>query len=177
VVIPEFVVGVKSITNVLHGQNGLALKLSLLNRPATAVLSVPFHIVPAQPVHNRPRKLPTNRLPLAASSHALDQHRRETRVATIAPNDARIASLPSRCHATLTGEVTAARVVPRASSPRLELTVDDGSESITAIFVGRRAIAGLEPGRLVRLEGVLVDDNGRREMLNPLYTLLATDSN
>ena len=44
VVIPEFVVGLKSITNVLHGQSALSLKLALLDRPNTIVTSVPFHV-------------------------------------------------------------------------------------------------------------------------------------
>jgi len=44
VVIPEFVVGLRSAANVLHGQSALALKLALLDRPHTVVTSVPFHV-------------------------------------------------------------------------------------------------------------------------------------
>ena len=44
VVIPEFVVGIRSVANLLHGQSALALKLALLDRPNTVVVSVPFHI-------------------------------------------------------------------------------------------------------------------------------------
>ena len=44
VVIPEFVVGLRSTANILHGQSALALKLALLDRPNTIVTSVPFHI-------------------------------------------------------------------------------------------------------------------------------------
>lgn len=44
VVIPEFVVGLKNISNVLHGQSALGLKLALLDRPNTIVTSVPFHL-------------------------------------------------------------------------------------------------------------------------------------
>ena len=44
VVIPEFVVGLRSVSNVLHGQSALALKLALLDRPHTIVTSVPFHV-------------------------------------------------------------------------------------------------------------------------------------
>ena len=43
-VIPEFVVGLRSTANILHGQSALALKLALLDRPNTIVTSVPFHI-------------------------------------------------------------------------------------------------------------------------------------
>jgi len=48
IVIPEFVVGTKSLANLLHGQSALALKLALIDRPNTVVTSVPFHpTVPA----------------------------------------------------------------------------------------------------------------------------------
>ena len=42
IVIPEFVVGTRSLANLLHGQSALALKLALLDRPRTVVTSVPF---------------------------------------------------------------------------------------------------------------------------------------
>ncbi len=44
VVIPEFVVGLRSPANVLHGQSALALKVALLDRPGTVVTSVPYHV-------------------------------------------------------------------------------------------------------------------------------------
>ena len=43
VVIPEFVVS-KWYSNLLHNQSALALKLSLLFRPNTVVISVPYHL-------------------------------------------------------------------------------------------------------------------------------------
>jgi len=43
VLIPEFVVG-RWYENLLHGQSALALKLALLQRPHTVVISVPYHI-------------------------------------------------------------------------------------------------------------------------------------
>ena len=50
VLIPEFVVGVRSVSNVLHGQAALGLKLALLDRPNTVVTSVPFHVTEASEV-------------------------------------------------------------------------------------------------------------------------------
>jgi amino acid transporter len=47
IVIPEVVVGTKSLANLLHGQSALALKLALIDRPRTVVTSVPF--LPAPP--------------------------------------------------------------------------------------------------------------------------------
>ena len=167
VVIPEFVVGVKSLTNVLHGQNGLALKLSLLGRPNTAVVSVPFHVRP--PWANGAAR-PSKRLPRSAPSHELDRARRASRVALVDPDGTRIADVALRRRVEVTGEITATRVVPRNASPWLELTIEDGSGSFVAIYTGRRSIPGLAPGRVVTFEGVLGDQHGRRVMMNPGYT-------
>jgi amino acid transporter len=174
VVLPELVLGVRSITNVLHGQNALALKLSLLGRPNTAVVSVPFHAGSPRPSGGAQSEAPmrSRRPALGAPSHALDRARRASRVAAIAPADGRIASLPERIPVAVVGEVTATRVVPRASSPWLELTVDDGSGTIVALYTGRRSIPGIEPGRLVRFEGVLGREQARLVMRNPAYTLV-----
>ncbi|HUR78947.1 MAG TPA: APC family permease [Acidimicrobiales bacterium] len=158
VVIPEFVVGVRSITNVLHGQNGLALKLSLLGRPNTAVLSVPFHVgVPS---------------PRVSGSDELDRARRASRVATLTPPSNHIARLPARKPVKVVGEVVSVQVVPSTDSPRLELTIDDGSGAFVAMFTGRRLILGMNLGRVVEFEGVLRDERTRRVMLNPAYTFV-----
>jgi amino acid transporter len=175
VVIPEFVVGLRSVANVLHGQNGLALKLSLLGRPRTAVLSVPFHLGAKARVEPALAGARPKRLPITAPSGLLEHARRTARIDSIAPAEPRIESLPTRHRIEVVGEVTATRVVPHARSTWLELTVDDGSGSIVAMYTGRRTIPGLEPGRIARFAGVLRDEDGRRLMLNPMYTLVADE--
>ena len=71
------------------------------------------------------------------------------------------------------GEVQGLRVVPRAGSPSLEITVSDGSGArAVAVFLGRHSLPGLEPGRGVVLEGVPRKEGNRTVMLNPAYTLL-----
>ncbi len=188
VVIPEFVVGVKSITNILHGQNALALKLSLLGRPNTAVVSVPFHVGIEPAAHPKvngsangeaavpPEQATSKRLPRSAPSHELDRVRRARRVAAIATSEARISTLPIRTRVKVAGEVTAVRVVPRASAAWLELTVDDGTGAFIAMYTGRRSIPGIHPGTVLQLQGMLWEDRGRKVMLNPTYTILADAS-
>lgn len=84
----------------------------------------------------------------------------------------RIAETEPRTPARICGEVAALQVVPRAGSPSLEVTVDDGSGRAVAVFTGRRRIAGIEPGRGIVLEGVAGTHGGRLQLLNPAYTLL-----
>jgi len=71
------------------------------------------------------------------------------------------------------GEVHAVRIVPRAGAPAVEVTVTDGGGSVTAVFLGRRKIAGISPGRRLLLDGVAAVDGKRLLIYNPRYDLLA----
>lgn len=70
------------------------------------------------------------------------------------------------------GEVQSVRVVPRAGSPTLEVTLSDGHATVVGIFFGRRKLAGLVPGRRLVLEGVVAPVGNRNVMYNPVYELL-----
>ena len=83
-----------------------------------------------------------------------------------------IATAPPRTRIRIAGEVARLRVVPRAGSPSLEATIDDGTGRAIVIFTGRRAIAGLDPGRGVVLEGTARAERNRLVLMNPAYTLL-----
>ena len=82
----------------------------------------------------------------------------------------------------IAGEIRSVRIVPRAGAASLEATVQDGRGSVTAVFLGRRKIVGLSPGRRVLLEGVATKHkNANRSgvsqgndflMYNPVYQLL-----
>jgi hypothetical protein len=41
------------------------------------------------------------------------------------------------------------------------------------VFLGRRSVAGLRNGVVLRLEGVAADHHGRRTILNPDYTIVS----
>lgn len=107
---------------------------------------------------------------ITASTDELQQARLHDRFHGL--DVAHICDVDLRRPARLVGEVVALQVVPRAGSPSLEVTVDDGSGRAVAVFTGRKRLAGLEPGRGVLLEGVAGNVDGRLQMLNPAYTLL-----
>lgn len=67
------------------------------------------------------------------------------------------------------GEVRSIRIVPRAGADALEATISDGQGVLTAVFLGRRKILGISPGRRVFLEGVVTNDGTSKVMYNPLY--------
>ena len=85
-----------------------------------------------------------------------------------------IGSAPLRTRVRVAGEVARLRVVPRAGSPSLEVTIDDGSGRALVIFTGRRSIAGIAPGRGIVLEGTARADRNRLVLMNPSYTLLGS---
>jgi amino acid transporter len=170
VLIPEFVVGVKRLSNLLHGQSGLALKLALLERPRTVVTSVPFHVAAEDAPATKRREATGLRTPL----EEIDRQRLEKRFAGEHEGETvPLAQVPMRVRVKVIGEVTGLRVVPRAGSPSLEVTVNDGSGTATLVFTGRRRINGIDPGRALEIEGVAREDHGRTVFLNPHYRLLA----
>jgi hypothetical protein len=55
----------------------------------------------------------------------------------------------------------------------LEIIVSDGTGSVSAIFTGYRTIGGLILGSRVKLDGLVIEQEGRLAFMNPEYTLLA----
>jgi len=84
------------------------------------------------------------------------------------PMDRVTARRPSR----VAGEIRAVRIVPRAGAPAVEVTVSDGRGSVVGVFLGRRKIPGMSPGRRVLFSGVAGKDGNRYLVYNPEYQLL-----
>ncbi len=83
-----------------------------------------------------------------------------------------IDSVEPRRQVTVGGEVRSVTIVPRAGAPALEVTVSDGRGAVTGVFLGRRKIAGLSPGRKIRLVGMAARDGKRILLFNPVYEIL-----
>jgi hypothetical protein len=81
--------------------------------------------------------------------------------------------LEARTRASTGGEVRSVRIVPRAGAPALEVTVADGRGSATAVFLGRRKIAGMVPGKRIAMSGMIARDGKRLLIYNPEYEFLA----
>lgn len=109
---------------------------------------------------------------LSATVDDLEHERLSSRFQTIELGRAQLGDCPVRCPVRVVGEVTSLRVVPRSGSPSLEATVDDGTGCAVAVFTGRRAIKGLDPGRGVILQGVARRERNTLTLVNPAYTLL-----
>jgi hypothetical protein len=107
---------------------------------------------------------------LTAGTHVLEKDRLAGRYAGIGATT--IADVPLRVRTKVAGEITSIRVVPRAGSPSLEVTVNDGTGLAVAVFTGRTRITGVTPGHGIALEGVARREGLRTLLLNPAYELL-----
>ena len=81
--------------------------------------------------------------------------------------------LQARTRVSTGGEVKSVRIVPRAGAPALEVTLADGRGTATAVFLGRRKIAGLVPGKRIRVTGMVARDGKQFLFYNPEYSFLA----
>ena len=84
-----------------------------------------------------------------------------------------IGAVQWRKRAHVQGKVASIKTAPSGSSPVLEIELWDESGGITLQFLGRREIAGLEVGTELRAEGMVGEENGSLQILNPSYELLA----
>jgi hypothetical protein len=107
---------------------------------------------------------------LTASVAQLDQVRLQERYEGLGVTA--IEAAATRVPIRIGGEVKETRVVPRAGSPSLEVTVSDGTARAVAVFTGTRRLGGLTLGGGVLFEGVARHERGQLVLLNPAYTLL-----
>jgi RecG-like helicase len=76
----------------------------------------------------------------------------------------------------LTGTISAVTINPRGGHPALEVELHDGSGSVTLLWLGRREIPGIDPGRTVKVWGRISCHDGRRLLYNPRYELMPSAS-
>jgi len=82
-----------------------------------------------------------------------------------------VADLSARRRAQVSGVVRSVTLRPRQTVQALEAELYDGSGSLTVVWLGRRQIRGIEPGRRARVEGLVCLRDGRPTMFNPRYEL------
>lgn len=71
------------------------------------------------------------------------------------------------------GRVRSLRVQPWADVATLEAVVVDESGGLLLVFLGRRAVAGVELGRELLAEGMVGEQRGYLAILNPEIELIA----
>ncbi|WP_019876845.1 OB-fold nucleic acid binding domain-containing protein [Sporichthya polymorpha] len=72
---------------------------------------------------------------------------------------------------TMCGTLRTVTLRPRAGVPALEAELYDGSGTVSLVWLGRRQIAGVEPGRGMKVTGRVAMVEGRPVVYNPRYEL------
>jgi hypothetical protein len=82
-----------------------------------------------------------------------------------------IGEVKSRAVETTGGRILYIEVSPHDAPARLTMRVEDSTGAIDCIFLGRRLIAGLEPGATVGIEGRIAPGDDVPVIFNPRYEL------
>ena len=100
-----------------------------------------------------------------------DQHQRDLRQTHTTGEAMAIADAPEREQVIVNGVLRTVTLRPRGGVPALEAELDDGSGVITLVWLGRRRISGVDPGRSVTVAGCIGRQGGVPIMFNPRYEL------
>jgi hypothetical protein len=105
------------------------------------------------------------------SSSRSDQESAELREDAALSGCTRIAECGDRQIVRVTGTLRTVTLRPRAGVPALEAELFDGTAPLDVVWLGRRSITGIEPGRRLIASGRISMSHGRRVLFNPKYEL------
>jgi hypothetical protein len=106
---------------------------------------------------------------MIASTHQLDADELQGDAARMSCTP--VGQLQRGARARVTGRLRSVTYNPRETVPTLEAELFDGSAAIELVWLGRRRIAGVEPGRRLLVEGRVGVHDGNLAIYNPRYTL------
>lgn len=87
----------------------------------------------------------------------------------------RVASCGQGQPVVVTGRLRAVAYTPRETVPTVDAELFDGSGSVHLVWLGRRRIAGIEPGRSLVARGRIAEHGGDLVIYNPWYELKPVD--
>jgi amino acid transporter len=183
VYIPEYVLG-HWWEQLLHNQSALRLKSRLLLLPGVVVASVPYQLRSAAHRYPSGVQLPTTVAPLphAGGADAMPPLQK----LTADPDALHAADLQAECldegatpiadtvahdYVDVAGTLRTVTLRPRGTSLTMEADLWDGTGSVTLIWLGRRDIPGIRPGRRITVHGRVAQVKDERTIYNPSYQL------
>lgn len=83
----------------------------------------------------------------------------------------RAAECASGQEVTVFGRLRTVEFCSPDANASLEAELFDGTDGVTLIWMGRRRIPGIEPGRTMRARGRLAVRDGRKVIYNPFYEI------
>jgi amino acid transporter len=158
---------------ILHDRTADAIEREVSLLPHANVTAVPFHFDTLRAAAPREAELA---VALAGPSRAADRANGSgvgaATPASSGPDCVPIGDVRFRQWVRVEGRVRSMRVQPRAEVPTLECVLVDDTGALSIVFLGRRAIAGVDVGVRLRVEGTAGESRGRLALLNPVYELV-----
>jgi amino acid transporter len=172
VYVPEYVLG-HWWEQALHNQSALRLKARLLLERGVVVASVPYQLQSAKRAASRAEPLLGGRLLADRESQHAAEIRQELSAITSRGGDrpGLIADSQEREIVEVAGTLRTVTLRPRGQSLTMEAELWDGTGRVTLVWLGRRAIPGVQPGRRIVVHGRLARVHGERTIFNPGYEL------
>jgi hypothetical protein len=192
VFIPEYVLG-HWWEQVLHNQSALRLKTRLLQQRGVVVASVPYQMrsaaqdqaLPGLAARPGPQASPSQ--PATAGPPPAAEHMGRLRRLTAARDALHAAEVQAEIQQSsvtpigncadqersdIAGVLRTVTQRPRGPSLTMEADLWDGTGHVTLVWLGRRSIPGIQPGRHLVARGRVTRIKGERTIYNPLYELL-----
>lgn len=101
-----------------------------------------------------------------------DQQDRELERSLRRDGATKIGEIALRDAVTVRGTLRSVTLRPRGGVPALEAELYDGSGALTLVWIGRRRIAGIDPGRTLEVHGRVGLQGGVPVLFNPRYELI-----
>ena len=109
---------------------------------------------------------------LSAWANSATQEAKDLRTAYAEHGATLIADAPDREVVEVRGTLRTVTLRPRGGVPALEAELFDGSGVLTLVWLGRRRIVGVSPGRSMKVQGRIGRHDGVRTIFNPRYELI-----
>ena len=98
-------------------------------------------------------------------------HSAELRSETAAAGATAVSACSVGAPVCVAGTLRAVVLRPLAGVPTLEAELYDGTGTVTLVWLGRRRIRGIDPGRALVARGRLTRREGKATLFNPEYEL------
>src|SRR5580692_905672 len=172
VFIPKYVLG-HWWEQALHNQSALRLKARLLLERGVVVASVPYQLASASRAAATADPLASPRLLASREALHAAELRKEVSDMPCEPGGepVPIADSKHRERVDVAGTLRAVTLRPQGGTPTMEAELWDGTGRVLLVWLGRRDIPGIQPGRKIIVHGRLTSVKGERAIYNPAYEL------
>ena len=171
VYIPEYVLG-HWWEQALHNQSALRLKARLLLERGVVVASVPYQLASAARARTAADPQAGPRLLASREAlHAAEVRQEVSELLGAGGQPMPIADSRHREIVDVAGTLRAVSLRPRGSTLTMEAELWDGTGRVLLVWLGRRDIPGIQPGRKIVVHGRLTSVKGERAIYNPSYEL------